>query len=64
MTRPNGRDGGIWNGGPAADADGNLFVITGNGTFDGPSPEGHNNWRQLSQIGRQRADGVRLLHAV
>jgi hypothetical protein len=44
MTRPNGRDGGIWNGGPAADADGNLFAITGNGTFDGPSPAGHDNW--------------------
>lgn len=32
---PNGNDGGIWNGGPSADANGNLFVITGNGTFDG-----------------------------
>jgi hypothetical protein len=32
---PNGSDGGIWNGGPAADLSGNLFLITGNGTFDG-----------------------------
>jgi hypothetical protein len=32
---PNGAAGGIWlsNGGTAADADGNLYVITGNGTF-------------------------------
>lgn len=34
-TTPNGGQGGIWNGGPSADASGNLFVITGNGTFDG-----------------------------
>jgi len=41
---PNGSRGGIWNGGPSADANGNLFVITGNGTFDGASPAGNNNW--------------------
>ena len=40
---PNGSKGGIWNGGPSADAAGNVFVITGNGTFDGPSPAGNNN---------------------
>jgi len=40
---PNGSRGGIWNGGPSADAAGNVFVITGNGTFDGPSPAGNNN---------------------
>ncbi|MGO9126547.1 MAG: pyrrolo-quinoline quinone [Terriglobales bacterium] len=35
---PNGLEGGIWMGagGPSADADGNIFLITGNGTF-GPS---------------------------
>jgi hypothetical protein len=38
---PNGNDGGIWNGGPSADANGNVFVITGNGTFDGRA---NNNW--------------------
>lgn len=33
---PNGSRGGIWQsgGGPSADASGNIFVITGNGTFD------------------------------
>jgi len=33
---PNGNDGGIWSAGsgPAADANGNIFVLIGNGTFD------------------------------
>jgi hypothetical protein len=34
---PNGSWGGIWHGGggPSTDASGNVFVVTGNGTFDG-----------------------------
>ena len=33
---PNGSDGGIWgsSGGPAADPQGNIYVLGGNGTFD------------------------------
>ncbi len=33
---PNGSDGGFWQAGgpPAADTNGNLYIITGNGTFD------------------------------
>ena len=36
---PNGNGGGVWTGGMglAADASGNLFTTTGNGTFDGSS---------------------------
>ena len=35
-TTPNARAGGVWQGGGgiAADASGNLFFVTGNGTFD------------------------------
>jgi hypothetical protein len=35
-TSPDGQEGGIWQGeaGAAADGRGNVFVVTGNGTFD------------------------------
>lgn len=38
-STPDGTMGGIWQsgGGPAADATGNVFAITGNGTFDADS---------------------------
>jgi uncharacterized repeat protein (TIGR01451 family) len=36
---PNADGGGIWqaNGGPAADAAGNIYIVTGNGAFDADS---------------------------
>jgi hypothetical protein len=39
---PNGRQGGIWMGGgaPAADSSNNLYVITGNGDYDGVTDYG------------------------
>lgn len=42
---PNVRYGGIWMGGgaPAADSNGNLYIITGNGGFDASSTSGPNN---------------------
>jgi len=41
---PSGTDGGIWQSGqgPAADADGNLYLMTGNGTFD-PDRQNYGN---------------------
>jgi hypothetical protein len=36
-TTPDGDEGGIWHGGggPAADSKGSIYVMSGNGTFDG-----------------------------
>jgi hypothetical protein len=36
LTTPKGKSGGIWQSGqgPAADADGHVYVVTGNGSFD------------------------------
>jgi len=38
-TSPNGGAGGVWSGGggPAIDADGNIYISTGNGIFDANS---------------------------
>jgi hypothetical protein len=44
-TTSNGSRGGIWmsGGAPAADQNGNLYLSTGNGTFDASSPATPNN---------------------
>jgi hypothetical protein len=41
-TTPTGSEGAVWSGGmaPAVDANGNLYIITGNGTFDGTANYG------------------------
>jgi outer membrane protein assembly factor BamB len=43
-TTPDGMEGGIWQAGngPAADDQGNVYVMTGNGTFDGARVGGRN----------------------
>jgi len=44
-STPNGQDGGFWESacGPAADADGNIYVASGNGTFDATNNYATNN---------------------
>ena len=44
-STPNGAAGGVWESacGPAADANGNIFVSTGNGTFDATNNYPTNN---------------------
>jgi hypothetical protein len=42
---PNGSDAGIWmsGGAPSMDANGNVYVVTGNGTFDATNSSSPNN---------------------
>jgi hypothetical protein len=49
---PNAEGGGIWqaNGGPAADAAGNIYVVTGNGTFDTTSSNRKNYGDSMVKI--------------
>jgi uncharacterized repeat protein (TIGR03806 family) len=53
MVTPNGHDGGIWQGGcgPAADAGGDLFMMTGNGTYDANQDYGDTFLRLTSTNG-------------
>ena len=63
-STPNGSDGGFWGGGggPSIDAAGNLFMITGNGTFDatGGSFTSNNNFA-MSVLKFSTNNGVTLV---
>ncbi len=52
---PNGNEGSFWNGGaaPAADADGNIYVVSANGAFDAASngPDFGESYIKLSAKG-------------
>ena len=52
-TTPNGSAGGIWQAGsgPAADAAGNIYVETGNGTFDSANQNYGESVVKLSTLG-------------
>ncbi len=52
-TTPNGSAGGIWqaSSGPAADADGNIYFETGNGTFDAYNQNYGDSVVKLSTLG-------------
>ena len=66
-STPTGNDGGIWQSGqgPAADDDGNVYLVTGNGTFDA-SHRRRQLRRQLRQAAarERRARRQGLLHAL
>jgi outer membrane protein assembly factor BamB len=53
---PNGGQGGVWmgGGGPAFDADGNLYVVTGNGSWDGQTNFG----QSLLKLGARKLNRI------
>jgi hypothetical protein len=53
-STPNGYQGSFWMGGaaPAADADGNVYVISGNGKFDEAASNFGNSFIKLSRLGQ------------
>jgi len=55
-TSPDSGESGIWqsDNGPASDEQGNVYVVTGNGTFHGAE----------AKAGRRRLEGRGLFHAV
>ena len=55
---PNGNRGSFWNGGaaPAADAAGNIYVVSGNGSFDGGANLGESYIKLSSGGGLSVAD--------
>jgi outer membrane protein assembly factor BamB len=56
-STPTGQDGGIWQSGqgPAADAQGNVYVITGNGTFDAGNQDFGSSFVKLALEGQTLA---------
>jgi len=62
-TTPNGGLGGIWmaGGAPAVDASGNLYVSTGNGTFDANMGTSPNNDLGDSLLKIGTAGGLNML---
>ena len=63
---PNGNEGSFWSGGaaPAADANGNIYVVSANGTFDYASkgPDLGESYIKLSSSGGLAVLG--LLHSI
>jgi hypothetical protein len=57
-SSPNGREGGIWmsGGAPAVDSSNNLYVITGNGDFDGVNDFGDSLLKLSTSGGLTRID--------
>ncbi|MGA9779766.1 MAG: hypothetical protein WBS33_16005 [Verrucomicrobiia bacterium] len=54
-TTPTGSQGAVWSGGmaPAADTNGNIYIMTGNGTFDGSANFGESMIKLNGSLGVQ-----------